>query len=69
MIKKRVVEVIDSNGVVRYYPEQKGLLWGWNRVNMYEGHDYLSFDTFTEAEKWICYEHTKEVNIMEVNCE
>jgi hypothetical protein len=36
---------------------------------MYEGYDYLSFDTFTEAEKWICYEHTKEVNIMEVNCE
>lgn len=68
MKNKRITEVIDSNGVSRFYPERKGLLWGWNRISMYEGFDYVSFDTYKEAKEWICYEHTTETKIHEVDC-
>ena len=68
MNNKRIVEEIDSDGVSRFYPERKGVLWGWNRVFAGDAVDYLNFDTYKEAKEWVCFEHTVETNIREVNC-
>ena len=69
MSNKRITEEIDSDGKSRFYPETKGMMWGWNRVYYGDEVDRLNFDTYEEAKNWVCYEHTVKTNILEVDCE
>ena len=64
-----IIEEIDSNGKSRFYPLEKGLLWGHNKVFKGDYGDYIHFDTYKEAEEWVCYKHTVETKVHEVNCE
>ena len=64
--RTRVVEEIDSDGDSRFYPEYKGLLFGWNRVSNKEwGEDIycVSFNSLKEAESWVNYRHTAKTKI------
>ena len=61
--RTRVVEEIDSDGDSRFYPEYKGLLFGWNRVSVGESFGRMSFDSLKEAESWVNYRHTAKTKI------
>lgn len=46
MKKKRIKEVIDSNGISKFYVQGKIIFW-WE--------DYIAFKTKEEAEKYMNY--------------
>jgi len=60
----RITEDVDSNDVSTFYPERT-ILGVWFRHD----HEYGSteFDTYKEANKWMCYQHVAKKNIHKVD--
>ena len=57
----RIYERIDSNGKSTFYPERT-ILGFWTRYTMGEYGD-TSFDSFKEANDWMCYKYEAKANI------
>ena len=60
----RITEDVDSDGKSTFYPERT-ILGVWCRHDSEWG--ATSFDTYKEANKWMCYKHVARKEIHKVD--